>query len=532
MTPFAVIITDCFVVRNRRVIMCIMLLFSILRIEAVGKWAVGDLVDPYTQDSTCYVLDDLGYLSAGSRDSINEICAALRIDADLETAVVLLDELDGDVFDFACELYEHWGLGKNDRGLLLLLVMEQHDWRFVTGYGAEADLPDALLGNIGNDIMVPYMRDGDYGGGICAGLEDIYLVLTDEEYKSGTYGVVYDAENDSLENQSYGYVLTNNDSNCDNGWGDAMLEIWIVIFIFGGTVMSIYKSSKGSLSSIKAEKVSKVVSENQYGEIRLGLNKNYKDWSVWNSGAGCLRFLVVDFGFIIVVMMAYDGGGLMVLVGLLFYLTVIAVVWRLTAMYKMKKSNDLLQKYAHTKAMMDSGPMKLFRWIAPHIAGPYYVHLEESQENQGKELLRCPICEGELKKSEETRYRPSGVGLYEVEHDIMKCEMHECAEGHTVGVYMPGKSYFKYVKTCDNCGGHTCTKSVRVTKDPTYSETGEKIVTYKCEYCNTEKEQLELISILTRSSSGGGGGYSSGGYSGGGSRGGGRSGGGGAGGRW
>jgi uncharacterized protein len=51
----------------------------------------------------------------------------------------------------------------------MLVVMDEHEVRFETGYGLEGVLPDGLLSRIYRDEMRPSFRAGDIPGGITAG---------------------------------------------------------------------------------------------------------------------------------------------------------------------------------------------------------------------------------------------------------------------------------------------------------------------------------------------------------------------------
>jgi uncharacterized protein len=72
------------------------------------------------------------------------------------------------VDDYATRLYETWGIGKKgeDKGVLILLAMKERRVRIETGYGVEGILPDGVVGEIIRLQVIPYMKQGDYGGGL------------------------------------------------------------------------------------------------------------------------------------------------------------------------------------------------------------------------------------------------------------------------------------------------------------------------------------------------------------------------------
>ncbi|MBQ5359033.1 MAG: TPM domain-containing protein, partial [Alistipes sp.] len=101
--------------------------------------------------------------------------------------VVAVKEIrGGDVFEFAYELFSSWGVGsKSDSGIGILLVEQEREIRFVTGYGIEGVLPDAICKRIQTQYMLPYFREGDYSSGMVAGVEAIRAVLNGSELDAG-----------------------------------------------------------------------------------------------------------------------------------------------------------------------------------------------------------------------------------------------------------------------------------------------------------------------------------------------------------
>ena len=75
---------------------------------------------------------------------------------------------DSDPDTYANVLYEHWGIGKKgeDKGVLILLALEERRVRIETGYGVEGILPDGLVGSILDQYVVPLLKQGKYGTGL------------------------------------------------------------------------------------------------------------------------------------------------------------------------------------------------------------------------------------------------------------------------------------------------------------------------------------------------------------------------------
>jgi uncharacterized protein len=91
--------------------------------------------------------------------------------------VASLDEQDVDTY--ANELFRAWGVGgqKTDQGLLFLIAPNERKVRIEVGYGLEEFLPDVLAGRILAGAVTPRFKEGDYAGGITAGVEQILTQL-------------------------------------------------------------------------------------------------------------------------------------------------------------------------------------------------------------------------------------------------------------------------------------------------------------------------------------------------------------------
>ena len=97
-----------------------------------------------------------------------------------EIAVVTIDSIAPyDEKEYARALFDTWKPGKKgkDNGVLVLLAVKERRWRIETGYGVEGILPDGLCGEIGRNYMVPYFKEGNYGGGLYQGVRAIADVI-------------------------------------------------------------------------------------------------------------------------------------------------------------------------------------------------------------------------------------------------------------------------------------------------------------------------------------------------------------------
>lgn len=114
---------------------------------------------------TGYVNDFAEVLDASSSESIRNICEQIDQKAHAQIAVVTIHSLDGaDIESYASDLYKAWGIGpkSSNRGILILLAVNDRKRRIEVGYGLEPILPDGKVGGFGREI-VPLLQQSQYG---------------------------------------------------------------------------------------------------------------------------------------------------------------------------------------------------------------------------------------------------------------------------------------------------------------------------------------------------------------------------------
>jgi uncharacterized protein len=156
--------------------------------------SIDGVVDPRATEGS-YVSDMADVLDPAAEDAIDAVLAGLEADLGAQVAVVTVPSTDGDTPKaFATGLFNHWKLGQREanNGLLVLLVMDARRLEMETGYGLETTLPDAWLGRMQRERMVPRFKAGDFGGGLVEGVNalDARMRLSPEEVREGTRGAI------------------------------------------------------------------------------------------------------------------------------------------------------------------------------------------------------------------------------------------------------------------------------------------------------------------------------------------------------
>jgi len=134
----------------------------------------------HLQDRTRYVSNPDGILSPSSVATIDSLFFALEEQTGIQAVVAVLSGIEGgDCFDFAHRLGQENGVGQDgrDNGLVVLLSTEERCVQFVTGYGLEGVMPDAICKRIQQRYMVEHFADDDWNTGMVEGMRAVCGVL-------------------------------------------------------------------------------------------------------------------------------------------------------------------------------------------------------------------------------------------------------------------------------------------------------------------------------------------------------------------
>lgn len=155
--------------------------------DSQTTFVLGDLRIP---PPTGYVNDQAGLLTAAQRAELEQSCRGIDQRTGAQVALVILPSLKGEsVGDVKVRLFEAWGVGHrvDDRGLLILHALEERRIEIEVGYGLEGVLPDARVGRVLDEHVVPHFQAERFFEGYRAGLAAVDRILAqDPDAQSGT----------------------------------------------------------------------------------------------------------------------------------------------------------------------------------------------------------------------------------------------------------------------------------------------------------------------------------------------------------
>jgi len=129
------------------------------------------------------VTDLTGTLDAGQRQALSAKLADLEARKGAQLAVLVVGTTEPETVEqYAVRVFEAWKLGRKavDDGILLLVAKDDRALRIEVGYGLEGAVTDVLSGRIIRERIAPRFAQGDFYGGLDAGVDSL-IGLVDGE---------------------------------------------------------------------------------------------------------------------------------------------------------------------------------------------------------------------------------------------------------------------------------------------------------------------------------------------------------------
>lgn len=114
--------------------------------------------------------------------SMTDLCAEVDQKTHAQIAVVTINSTgQTPIADYAASLFNEWGIGHHDdnRGMLILLAISDHNWRITTGRGFEGLFPDERVARIGAE-MVPDLKRQRYSEALLYATSEIADIIAND----------------------------------------------------------------------------------------------------------------------------------------------------------------------------------------------------------------------------------------------------------------------------------------------------------------------------------------------------------------
>ncbi len=129
------------------------------------------------------VTDQTATLTAEQKTALEQTLQAFEARKGSQVALLIVPTTAPETIEqYSLRVAEQWKLGRKkvDDGAILVVAKNDRALRIEVGYGLEGALNDATSKRIISDVITPDFRQGDFYGGIKAGIDQIIRVIDGE----------------------------------------------------------------------------------------------------------------------------------------------------------------------------------------------------------------------------------------------------------------------------------------------------------------------------------------------------------------
>jgi uncharacterized protein len=136
---------------------------------------------------TARVTDQTGTLTREQQAGLERMLQEFEVRKGTQIAVLMVASTKPEPIEqYALRVGEQWKIGRKkvDDGAILVVAKDDRALRIEIGYGLEGVLNDATASRIIREVIVPRFREGDFYGGINAGLDRMMRLIDGEPLPS------------------------------------------------------------------------------------------------------------------------------------------------------------------------------------------------------------------------------------------------------------------------------------------------------------------------------------------------------------
>jgi len=146
------------------------------------EWSAENIPIPFLTDSTQYVSNPDHVLSQDAVDRMNVTLQQLDKELTIQSIVAVVNHIENDdPFRLAQDLGNKYGVGYNNRGLIIVVGYLDHSINISPGRALEADLTDAECHRLEQQYVVPAMRAEMPDSGMVYLVEALYSLMQKKE---------------------------------------------------------------------------------------------------------------------------------------------------------------------------------------------------------------------------------------------------------------------------------------------------------------------------------------------------------------
>ncbi|MGH8093465.1 MAG: TPM domain-containing protein [Chthoniobacterales bacterium] len=161
---------------------CLTIVVLLLGIGALAAETMPSKPDRYFNDYA-------GVVDQQTALKMNEELAQFERETSTQIVVAIYHTMQSEssVADYTQRIAQTWGVGQkgHNNGAVLFVFIENHQMFIQTGYGLEGALPDATCFDITHNVIAPHFKEGDYAGGLQAGITAMMQAVRGEYKGTG-----------------------------------------------------------------------------------------------------------------------------------------------------------------------------------------------------------------------------------------------------------------------------------------------------------------------------------------------------------
>lgn len=157
--------------------------FSMLLLAVLAFLPGGASADVAIPALTSHVTDETATLTSEQRSTLEQTLQAFEAKKGSQISVLIVATTQPETIEqYSIRVVEQWKLGRKrvDDGVMLIVAKDDRTLRIEVGYGLEGALTDATSNRIIDETIVPRFQQGDFYGGVTAGVDGIMHVVDGE----------------------------------------------------------------------------------------------------------------------------------------------------------------------------------------------------------------------------------------------------------------------------------------------------------------------------------------------------------------
>ncbi len=172
-----------------RKILIVLFLLGLLATQALGANDDGLIPVPPLKERVTDLTDTL---SSEEKGALTEKLKNFEKASGSQIAVLIIPTTKPEEIEqYSIRVVEQWKLGRKGiaDGILLIIAKDDHKMKIEVGRGLEGAIPDAIAKRIISEIISPQFKEGNFYGGIDAGVDKMIGIIGGEMLPEPTQGL-------------------------------------------------------------------------------------------------------------------------------------------------------------------------------------------------------------------------------------------------------------------------------------------------------------------------------------------------------